>query len=103
MTSTFPKPISLNEMAPLLPGKTSTPFSQAAGRTMAVLLAEGRNSPRLQWVNGVASLTEAEVERRRLSGLRLKEQLSSIPFYARRAKEQGENYWTELYSAHPLQ
>jgi hypothetical protein len=37
-----------------------------------------------------------ELERRALAAERLKEELSSIPFYAKRAAERGPDYWIDL-------
>jgi len=45
------------------------------------------------------SLSAREKERRRLGALRLQEQFSTIPFYARAAERDGPGYWTKFYDS----
>jgi hypothetical protein len=45
------------------------------------------------------SLSHKEQERQRLGAERLKERLSSIPWYAEAARDYGKGYWEMLYAS----
>ena len=46
-----------------------------------------------------SSLPKAERERRELAATRLKERLSSIPYYKRGAELSGDEYWARFYDS----
>ena len=48
---------------------------------------------------GRVSLSQKEQERRHQGAERLKERLSSIPWYAEAARRYGEGYWEMLYAS----
>jgi predicted secreted protein len=45
------------------------------------------------------ALSPEERERRELGAKRLKERLSGVPYYAKCAEEDGDDYWRAFYAS----